>query len=344
MKKLILAITAMLLAFSFSVSADTGTPVKMMTYNIMGTGISRGRIANIAKVIKQNQPDVIAIQEINNKNLSVLEDDEDGLLAQSTGLFSQFHPLVGNYYGIGILSKTKPLKVEKRTYQRLSNSKDRENRGVIIAEFDTFYFISSHFSLDANDRDVATADIIDFAQKAQKPVFLAADFNAKPTYRCMVTLKKKGFKILNDIGTFTYPSDKPTGCIDMILGYDPTGNANFTPLAGGIAESGGINIEDENVTSDHLPVFVTLPGATTDIQCVETAPFSITANAESICVSGSGEGEIHAEVFSPTGTLICSLTLRQNALHHFPQPLGKGIFLLVLNNGKQTKSLKLSIH
>ena len=92
----------------------------------MGTGISRKRIANIAQVINQNNPDVIAIQEVNNRNLSVLENDEEGLLVQSTGLFSQFHPLVGSYYGIGLLSKTKPLRVEKRTYQRRSGSKDRE--------------------------------------------------------------------------------------------------------------------------------------------------------------------------------------------------------------------------
>ena len=344
MKRFILSLTIALSALMFPLLAAADTPIKIMTYNIMGTGISRKRIANIAQVINQNNPDVIAIQEVNNRNLSVLENDEEGLLVQSTGLFSQFHPLVGSYYGIGLLSKTKPLRVEKRTYQRRSGSKDRENRGVIIAEFDTFYFISSHFSLDADDRDAATADIINFAQEAEKPVFLAADFNAKPTYRCMVTLKKNGFKILTDINTFTYPSDQPTNCIDMILGYDPTGNDNLTPSDRGIAPAGAVNIKDENATSDHLPVFITLPNITTNIPKTEKMPISITANLESICVKGQDGGNIKVKVFTMAGTLVYSSTLCKNVPHRFLQPLSKGVFMILLSDETQTTYQKIFIH
>ena len=72
MKRFILSLTIALSALMFPLLTVADTPIKIMTYNIMGTGISRKRIANIAQVINQNNPDVIAIQEVNNRNLSVL--------------------------------------------------------------------------------------------------------------------------------------------------------------------------------------------------------------------------------------------------------------------------------
>ena len=99
-------------------------------------------------------------------------------LAESTGMHSQFFALVGTYYGIGILSKTEPISVKTKSFAPSDTSKDKESRGFLIAEFDNFYFLCTHYSLNADDRDTATEWAIRFARQSDKTVFIAGDFNA----------------------------------------------------------------------------------------------------------------------------------------------------------------------
>ena len=58
MKRFILSLTIALSALMFPLLTAADTTIKIMTYNIMGTGISRKRIANIAQVINQTMKKV----------------------------------------------------------------------------------------------------------------------------------------------------------------------------------------------------------------------------------------------------------------------------------------------
>ena len=200
-------------------SAQSTETLNVMTYNIKGHGMTDSRLADIAKVINQQNPDIVALQEVDNRTFLGLKHNYLEELAEATGMNYEFFPLVGTYYGIGLLSKEKPLSVDTHRVERGANSTDKEDRGFIIAEFNDFFFMSTHYSLNADDRDVATDWAVDFALNSDKTVFIAGDFNAKPTYRAIVTFKNNGFKILNDINEYTYPAEAPESCIDMLLCY-----------------------------------------------------------------------------------------------------------------------------
>lgn len=332
-----LSFTALLLALGIAAQAQSET--KLMTYNIKGHSMTDKRMGNIAKVIKYNMPDVVALQEVDNRNYLGGKKDYIGMLSKETGMHAQFHALVGTYYGIGILSKEKPLSVNFRTWERGEDSSDRENRGCIIAEFDDYYFISTHYSLNDKDRDKATVDLIKFAKSAGKPVFIAGDFNAKPTYRAMVTFKNNGFKILNNTDEYTFPSDKPESCIDMVIYYDSTASYEFKVTESGIALSNGVNINDESATSDHLPVFVELSYAT-GISQTSTATADITIASGSITNHGAQKANV--EVYTTSGQKTFACTLAPNEKQTLSLP--KGMYIVRATNSKGVTNGKVLIN
>ncbi len=136
-----------------SISAGT---TKLLSYNIKGHSMTSSRLADIATIINTQNPDIVALQEVDNRSLGIFNHDYLSELAESTGMHSQFFALVGTYYGIGILSKTEPISVKTQSFTPSDTSKDKESRGFLIAEFDNFYFLCTHYSLNADDRDTAT--------------------------------------------------------------------------------------------------------------------------------------------------------------------------------------------
>lgn len=334
-------LSLIILSMSFHASAIKLENITMMSYNIKGHSITDTRLDNIAKVINYNMPDIVAVQEVDNRSVIGLKKDNLGYLATATGMFSNFYPLVGTYYGIGLLSKTKPLSIENRTYTRGENSTDKEDRGIIIAEFEYYYFISTHYSLNADDRDTATADIIKFAKSADKPVFVAGDFNAAPTYRAMVTFKNNGFKILNDISQYTFPSNEPTQCIDMIIYYDSTQQFNFNVTESGVALSGGVDITNSDVTSDHLPVFVTLDNVTASTESITLDKVSIIANTNSFSISGLSNEISQVDIFNITGMKVKSFNISNGETFSYANPIDKGIYIINIKNRTENRNFKL---
>ena len=73
--------------------------------------MTSSRLADIATIINTQNPDIVALQEVDNRSLGIFNHDYLSELAESTGMHSQFFALVGTYYGIGILSKTEPISV-----------------------------------------------------------------------------------------------------------------------------------------------------------------------------------------------------------------------------------------
>ena len=319
---LLLALTA-----GFALAARAQGTATWMTYNIKGHAISEARLANIGKVIACNQPDVVAIQEVDNRDALGRKKDNLALLAKSTGMKAWFHALVGTYYGVGLLAREEPLSVEYRTWERGTNSTDRENRGAIIAQFADYYFISTHYSLNADDRDKATADIIKFARYADKPVLVAGDFNAAPTYRAMVTFRNNGFKILNDVSQYSFPSDNATSCIDMVLLYDGTGTFGCRVEESGVALSGGVNLKDASVSSDHLPVFVTAACAATGITATAAAGNGgLTLSASALHNGGAQTARV--AVYSAEGRMAARGTVAPGQSLSFSSPLPRGLYLV----------------
>lgn len=329
MKKIFSIVFSLLMVVQAS-AAD----IKMMSYNIKGHGMTDARVADIVTVINNANPDVVAVQEVDNRTVLLQRHNYLKDIADGTSMHYSFHPLVGSYYGIGLLSKEEPISVTTQTFARGTNSSDKEDRGIIIAEFPKYIFISTHYSLNADDRDTATAWIIDYARKQTKAVFVAGDFNAQPTYRAMVTFKNNGFKIINDTDIYTYPAEDPTSCIDMIICYNRYVDAmKYTCIESGIAEVASLTLSD---VSDHLPVYVIIRPEDSSVESVSADTIHLVKNGDNLEVSGL-DSPADIMLFSATGSLVKTANSQSINI----EGLANGVYFVSLSSGSINKTIKV---
>lgn len=311
---------------------------KMMTYNIKGHGMSSERLNDIATVINTAKPDFVAVQEVENRTILGSRHDYLKDLAELTGMKHQFLKLVaGQVYGIALLSKEEPLSVQTQYFEASPTAQNKENRGFIVAEFENFYFVSTHYSLDADDRDRMTAWIIDFARTHKKTVFLAGDLNAKPTYRAVVSLKNAGFVINNKTNEFTYPSDAPSSVIDMILQRSNfRGAKRYNVVSSEVYQAPGM---DMVYISDHLPVCVTYKPYESGVENVAADQLTATAVNGSIQINGLSE-ESEVTAYDITGQIAGRYHVGEDGLiADFDKPAG--IYMLSVKNRKQNTIIKI---
>lgn len=331
-------ITITILMLSFVGSIFSAEAIKLLSYNIKGHSMTSSRIGNIAAVINAQSPDIVALQEVDNRFLTIPYDYLTDL-AEATGMHSQFFALVGTYYGIGILSKTEPISVQTQSFDPSDTSKDKEARGFLIAEFDKFYFLCTHYSLNADDRDTATAWAINFARQSDKTVYIAGDFNAQPTYRAMVTYKNNGFTILNNTSQYTFPAEGPTSCIDMIISYCGEDSQEYNVKQTGVVTSvSGLTMSD---VSDHLPVYVVIEEVKASVieqlKDLEEIQFIREENGFSV---KNLKSLSQVNIYSLEGTLLDSQTVDNGTTIFFPERCRKGIYVVNVNNGYQNSTFK----
>lgn len=319
---------------------DSGKQITMMTYNIQGhTIINSRQVDKIVSVINSASPDVAAIQEVDQRFVK----DCAAQLGTKTGMKSRFLITHNTYYGVVLLSKEEPLGVMTHLIPKgagggTGKPDPDDNRGIIIAEFPDYYFMSTHYSLNAEDRDVATDYIIRFAKSVGKPVFLGGDLNIKETYRAMVTFKNNGFSILNDTKTYTYPSTAPADCIDFILGYNKSATS-YQVTETGIADKSNTDLA---TLSDHLPIYVTVEFSNAtgyEEMTNEKKEIAILKSGSSYRVTGI-EGIASIKLYSITGELLSENQIRDG--DELPlTPSKSGMVLLWLKNGNEVYTRKL---
>ncbi|MDD4778180.1 MAG: SGNH/GDSL hydrolase family protein [Fermentimonas sp.] len=233
--------------YEWAVPIQGAQSARLMSYNIRN---ARGMdevidYQRIADVINKVNPDIIAIQEIDSvtarsNGVYVLD-----VLAEKTMLHPTYAAAIdynGGKYGIGILSKEKPLSIK-----RIPLPGREEPRMLLIVEMDDYYFACTHFSLNSEDRLKSVDIIMDEAEKLNpdKPFFLAGDINATPDSDVLKEFNKL-FTSLVSPDQFTIPANNPDKCIDYIFGYTGRGEWKLLEERGVIAES---------VASDHRPLF-----------------------------------------------------------------------------------------
>ena len=225
--------------------------IRMMSYNVKRCKGMDGKVdyKRTANVINQYQPDFVAIQEVEYKNREYQYVDQLGTLASLTNMVPTFCATVSDLirkYGIGILSRQKPLSVTKIKLSDAKEDQYKEDRYMVVAEFDDCIFCSTHFSVGESAR-LSSADlIIDFIKnlKTKKPVFIGGDFNAKPNENSIIKLKQS-FEILNDENGYTFPANAPNRTIDYLFMYKNEG----------AGKKNSSRVIDEPVASDHRPVY-----------------------------------------------------------------------------------------
>ncbi len=227
---------------------------KTLSYRIMSYNIHHGLgldnvidLQRVAHIINRVSPQVIAIQELDSITNRSGQIDMLSQLANLTRMYATFGasiPFEGGKYGVGILSKEKPV-----SWKRVPLPGREEARSLLIVEFRDYVVCCTHFSLNADDRLASVPLIEEAVSGFKKPVFLGGDINAAPESP-VLTLFAEHWKMLNDPNAFTIPSNQPKRTIDYILGY--SNGYTFT-----VQHSEVLN---EPVASDHLPLFV-------DVKC-----------------------------------------------------------------------------
>ena len=244
MKKNLLFIFAALFIFS----AQAQNTLKLMSYNIKNAN-GMDNVCNfqrIANVINNTSPDVVAIQEVDSMTNRSGQKYVLGEIAERTQMHGYFAPAIdydGGKYGIGLLTKQVPLRL-----QTLPLPGREEARTLILAEFADYIYCCTHMSLTEEDRMKSLELVKAFTSSSTKPLFLAGDMNAEPESGFIKKLQKD-FQILSNPKQHTLPAPDPKETIDYI--------ATLKQNAKGFAVISA-KVINEPMASDHRPILVEL--------------------------------------------------------------------------------------
>ncbi len=291
MKTQLILFAVFLLGLS-GLSAQTPIPSKetnslrVMCYNVRNC---RGMdevtdFQRIADVMNRVNADVIAVQELDSgaqrtQGIYLLQE-----LASRTRMFPTYGPAIdfqGGKYGVGILSKEKPL-----NYRTIPLPGREEQRVLLIAEFDEYVFCCTHFSLTKEDQAASVPLINKALEGIQKPVFLAGDMNSVYDSPAQVAIREK-FTTLSDYKANTIPTVNPNRCIDYIYGYNNGHSISVLRRA---------VLFDEQVASDHLPLYADIRIAAEADQIIKTKPFLQNPTDNGITVSWFTHVPVHGWV------------------------------------------------
>lgn len=241
-------------------TAGTNAPVapaiahrtlKVISYNIHhGEGVDgKLDLPRIAEIIKREKPDLVALQEVDNKAARSGGVDQAAELGRLTGMhhiYGAAMPFQGGEYGQAILSKAA---VADRWVHFLPQQSGREPRIALAARLSKpdVWFVSTHLDHQLEDVRVRQAKELERLYGTKKePVIMAGDFNARPTNLTMQVFGN-WLDAGGTNGAPTIPSEAPKSRIDYIL-----------VRPGAAWEVVETRVLDEAVASDHRPVAATL--------------------------------------------------------------------------------------
>ena len=228
------------------------TTLRILTYNIHH-GAGNDEILDlerIAELIRSLDPDLVALQEVDNRTERTGGVAQATRLGQLTGMasaFGKFMDYQGGEYGMAVLSR---FEYENPTNHILPEGPEPRSSMAIRVQLpngEELIFAGVHFYRNAEERMGQARRLLEVLEAEEVPVILAGDFNSTPDSEVMSRISES-FQV-PDKGDdhFTFRSDRPNREIDFIV-YRPA--ARFTVL-----ESRVIH---EPVASDHRPVLLIL--------------------------------------------------------------------------------------
>lgn len=238
-----------------SAQPEAARTLRVLTYNIHhGEGVDRKLdLPRIAKIIADQKPDLVAIQEVDQKTKRVGGADTTAELAKLTKMHGKFGKAIdfqGGEYGQAILSR---YPIREFQVHKLPNEDGREQRIAVAAEVrigdgPTLTFVSTHLDHERDDlRQKQAAKLDDVFGKPKGPVIVAGDLNATPESKPLAILSRNWKPASTGKPLLTIPVKKPARQIDYVL-YRPADKLRVIEA----------RVLDEPVASDHRPLFVVL--------------------------------------------------------------------------------------
>ena len=240
----------------------TGAPEKPATLRVLCYNIHHGEGADgkvdlprLAKVIRDARPDLVALQEVDNKTRRTNGVDQTAELARLTGLHGTFGRQIdyeGGQYGQAVLSRY-PIASSK--VHVLPGEPPREGRMAfevsVVVDGTPLRFATTHLHhINAAFRERQAAEINRIFADSAGPAILAGDMNAVPGSPPIARLLEAWTPAAGARALPTYPSEKPAKAIDHIFMRNP-----------GRLRVAGARVLAEPLASDHSPLLATFEWA-----------------------------------------------------------------------------------
>lgn len=223
--------------------------LQLATWNIhMGLGTDGRRdLGRTAEVIRQIKPDLIGLQEVDNRQIGTRTDLDQ--LSTATGLASVSGPTMQNStgdYGNALLTRLPVREVE-----RFDISVDRrEPRGLLICQLDwcgePLQVAVTHLGLRSTERRMQVRRLIGhLTSRDREPLLLLGDFNEWLVWGRPRRWLQRHFGQISSPPTF--PARWPLFGLDHILADPPQRLGPKTAWKSRLARQ----------ASDHLPLLAT---------------------------------------------------------------------------------------
>lgn len=206
--------------------AQKTVSVRVLSMNIKEGGkFASYRTAPFAEIIREYNPDVVALQEVHQNTLYNGNKDWTALLAEETGMFPYFcrsFDYAGGGFGVAVLSKYPFFKSEYIVSVMEGAREPRATGWVYMAMPDgnVLRLGSVHLAVENECIISNMADLNKkfFANDTETPALLIGDYNSLPDSDQHIYFKRKWQDVGKEIGP-TIPSEKPNKKLDYIMGY-----------------------------------------------------------------------------------------------------------------------------
>jgi endonuclease/exonuclease/phosphatase family metal-dependent hydrolase len=243
------------LLFGFSsASGQTSPPpdtLRILAFNTHhGAGLDGVLdLERIASVIRSVDPDLVALQEVDQGVERTDRVDQAGAYGSFTGMaavFGAFMEYQGGRYGMALLSRHAivswenhrlPPGAEPRSTLAARIRMRASGREIVVAGI--------HFYRTEEERMAQARRTAEILEPHTVPVVLAGDFNSLPGSPVMEFLAQGWAVPAKEDPSYTFPADDPAREIDFILVRPQDG---FTVLE--------YRVLGESVASDHRPVLM----------------------------------------------------------------------------------------
>ncbi len=230
-------------------SHTDSTPLRILAYNIKhGVGMDgKLDLERAAALIRQLDPDIVALQEIDKQCTRSHGIDQAAWLGRACDMhaaFGAFMPYQGGEYGMAILSRKPMLAVENI---RLPDG--AEPRTALAARIATaageIIVTSIHLYATEEERLAQAETLITHFRDESLPVILIGDFNSQPGTPVMDRLAESWAIVQKTGANNTFPADEPDREIDF--GLVRPSNRTLDPT---------LRVIEEPLTSDHRPILL----------------------------------------------------------------------------------------
>lgn len=214
-------------------------------------------IAAVANVIKQQVPDLVALQEVDvyttRSGKALHQAEELGRLTGMKAYFAKAIDYGGGEYGVAILSKH-PIETPQNYALPTAAGTGGELRTlatavIILPSGKKILFASTHLDAQKNDtnRILQSKKVVEILEKESLPVILAGDFNAVASTPVIANFDSHFTRTCTTNCDFTIPEINPDRTIDYIV-YAP--KRKFRVVQNRVIA--------ESYASDHRPVMAIL--------------------------------------------------------------------------------------